>query len=73
MMHGAGAGAVCVEPKISSKQQCICLLQISGFDREFQGPVTALAALEGSLLVAWGSRIETHRWTGSRLETTAFP
>ena len=34
--------------------------------------MTALAAIEGSLLVAWGSRLETHRWTGARLETTAF-
>lgn len=34
--------------------------------------MTALGSIEGALLVAWGSRLEMHRWTGSRLETTAF-
>lgn len=34
--------------------------------------MTALGSIEGSLVVAWGSRIETHRWTGQRLETTSF-
>lgn len=40
--------------------------------REFQGPVTAIAAVEGFLVVAWGSRLESHKWTGVKLETTAF-
>lgn len=40
--------------------------------REFQGPVTAVAAVEGFLVVAWGARLESHKWTGVKLETTAF-
>ncbi len=40
--------------------------------REFQGPVTAIASVEGFLVVAWGSRLESHKWTGVKLETTAF-
>ena len=40
--------------------------------REFQGPVTAVSAVEGFLVVAWGARLESHKWTGVKLETTAF-
>ena len=32
----------------------------------------SLAAVDGALLVAYGARLEIHRWTGSRLETMAF-
>lgn len=40
--------------------------------REFQGPVTAAASVEGLLIIAWGARLESHKWTGVKLETTAF-
>ena len=40
--------------------------------REVQGPVMALAAIEGLLIVGWGSRLDSFAWKGQRLETTCF-
>lgn len=40
--------------------------------REFRGPVTAVAAVEGAVAIAAGARLEVHTLTASRLEQTAF-
>lgn len=40
--------------------------------REVQGPVTNIVSIDGLLIVAWGSRLESFAWKGQRLETTCF-
>ena len=40
--------------------------------REFRGPVTALAGLEGNLALAAGSRLEVHGLEGNRAARAAF-
>ena len=41
--------------------------------REFPaGPVTAMATVDGHLVIAAGNRVETHAWNGGRLQRTAF-
>ena len=40
--------------------------------RLVQGPVTGLATLDGSLVVAYGSRIDLYAWTGLKLQRVAF-
>ncbi|KAK9839426.1 hypothetical protein WJX81_001424 [Elliptochloris bilobata] len=43
------------------------------YTREFPaGPVTAMATLDGHLVIAAGNRVETHAWRGGRLQRTAF-
>ena len=41
--------------------------------REFPaGPVMAMSAVDGHLVIAAGNRVETHAWRGGRLQRTAF-
>ena len=40
--------------------------------REFRGPVTNLTSLEGYIILTIGNRLETHQWTGTSLQRTAF-
>jgi len=42
------------------------------YSREFRGPVTTLAAMDGALVVSYGSRVEALAWAGGRLRRTAF-
>lgn len=42
------------------------------YAREFRGPVTNLTSLEGYIILTIGNRLETHQWTGSSLQRTAF-
>lgn len=48
------------------------LQRVAAVRREFRGPVTAVAAVEGALAIAAGARLEVHALTASRLEQTAF-
>ena len=40
--------------------------------REFKGPITAVAAVEGALAITAGARLEVHTLAGPRLVQTAF-
>ena len=41
--------------------------------RLVQGPVSSLASVEGSLVVAYGRRVDLYAWTtGARLQRVAF-
>ena len=42
------------------------------YSREFRGPVTTLSAMDGALIVAYGSRVEALGWAGGRLRRAAF-
>ncbi|XP_072956433.1 probable cleavage and polyadenylation specificity factor subunit 1 isoform X1 [Typha angustifolia] len=42
------------------------------YSKELKGAVSALAALQGHLLIASGPKITLHRWTGSELNGVAF-
>lgn len=42
------------------------------FSKEFKGAISALASLQGHLLIASGPKIILHKWTGSELIVIAF-
>ncbi|KAK9800221.1 hypothetical protein WJX73_000021 [Symbiochloris irregularis] len=42
------------------------------YSRLVQGPVNGLAVVEGTLVVAYGTRIDLYAWTGARLQRVAF-
>lgn len=49
------------------------LLQVSEvYSKELKGAISALASLQGHLLIASGPKIILHKWTGSELNGIAF-
>ncbi|XP_008791964.2 cleavage and polyadenylation specificity factor subunit 1 isoform X2 [Phoenix dactylifera] len=47
-------------------------LVLEVYSKELKGAVSALAALQGHLLIASGPKITLHKWTGSELNGVAF-
>ncbi|VFQ77558.1 unnamed protein product [Cuscuta campestris] len=45
---------------------------LEAFSKEFKGAISALASLQGNLLIAAGPKIILHQWTGSELIPIAF-
>lgn len=42
------------------------------YSKELKGAISAMAALQGHLLVASGPKIILHKWTGTELNGVAF-
>lgn len=42
------------------------------YSKELKGAISALASLQGHLLLASGPKIILHKWTGSELNGVAF-
>lgn len=51
----------------------VCFFQVSEvYSKELKGAISALAALQGHLLIASGPKIILHKWTGTELTGVAF-
>ncbi|KAF3433103.1 hypothetical protein FNV43_RR24205 [Rhamnella rubrinervis] len=55
--------------KISDKPQTVVS---EAYSKDLKGAISALASLQGHLLIASGPKIILHRWTGSELNGVAF-
>lgn len=42
------------------------------YSKELKGAISAVASLQGHLLIASGPKITLHKWTGSELNGVAF-
>lgn len=59
-------------PKTNYLYSCVCSQVLEVFSKEFKGAISALASLQGHLLIASGPKIILHKWTGSELIVIAF-
>lgn len=51
----------------------LVIMQVSEvYSKELKGAISALASLQGHLLIASGPKIILHKWTGSELNGVAF-
>lgn len=51
----------------------LVLFQVSEvYSKELKGAISALASLQGHLLIASGPKIILHKWTGAELNGIAF-
>lgn len=54
-------------------QTFACFFQISEvYSKELKGAISAVASLQGHLLIASGPKVILHKWTGSDLTGVAF-
>lgn len=51
---------------------CYSFQVIEVYSKELKGAISALASLQGHLLIASGPKIILHKWTGSELTGVAF-
>lgn len=52
---------------------CFYSFQVSEiYSKELKGAISALASLQGHLLIASGPKIILHKWTGTELNGVAF-
>ena len=61
------------ENKVMSHSDILFLVQITEvYSKEIKGAISAVASLQGHLLLASGPKITLYKWTGTELNGVAF-